>query len=233
MDKQMNIKPPLYHGTDARIIEMSDKERQQYIENCNICIDYLWEQYKPYLVQEQCQTTINGQLAYIQKNKLEQFKDLLTKRGNPYMYINLLTAVNRTECYKSESGLYQYGYLYLTGDKEKAKRYAIDSFAGGELGLNAYRLLEGAFVLGLDMKPKDKDIEYAIKRIKSFAEDVEHHNPILIEVHNIEPEYLLSENGEPINYTLNLSHNILSYRYTKKYKLDLYNAIFLKQRKWM
>lgn len=43
---------PFYHGTDARIIEMAEKERIQYLEDCNSVIDYLYPFYLPLLKKD-------------------------------------------------------------------------------------------------------------------------------------------------------------------------------------
>jgi hypothetical protein len=42
----------LYHGTDARIIEMSEEERVQYLQDCNLVIDALHPLFKPLLEWE-------------------------------------------------------------------------------------------------------------------------------------------------------------------------------------
>lgn len=42
----------LYHGTDARMLEMSEAERKQYLADCNLAIDALFPFFKPLFQQE-------------------------------------------------------------------------------------------------------------------------------------------------------------------------------------
>lgn len=67
-----NLDLNLYHGTDARIISMSETERNAYLSNCQKVIDYLWDTYKPYhLTYEDVETELNGNKAYVSRSKLK------------------------------------------------------------------------------------------------------------------------------------------------------------------
>ena len=81
---------PFYHGTDARMIEMSETERQQYLDDCNRIIDYLSPFYLPLLEEVPCEIERQGQIIKIFKTRLEvYYKDLLNEKGEQYLYENL------------------------------------------------------------------------------------------------------------------------------------------------
>ena len=44
----MSNYPTLYHGTDDRILKMSDEERKAFKNDCIMVSDYLWSIFKPY-----------------------------------------------------------------------------------------------------------------------------------------------------------------------------------------
>ena len=133
-----------------------------------------------------------------------------------------------TETSKEGNQQYQYGGLYLTSNKITASHYAFRSFAGGELGLTAYRLIEGAEIMKLEGLHTDKIINSAIERIESFATDDAAINPIILKVWDIEPSYLLSDKGESIDW---FSEHFCckDFRYMKNdVKLDLDSAEYIK-----
>ena len=97
------------------------------------------------------------------------------------------------EANENGSQYYQYGDLYLTGDKNKARRYALSSFAGGEIGLIAYRLIQGAEILGWDSCNNDESLKKTIESIKSFAEAQA--IPVVIPISDLSLDGFLSYNG--------------------------------------
>ena len=75
----------LYHGTDARIIEMSEEERVQYLQDCNLVIDALHPLFKPLLEWEKVETTRNGQTIYIYEYPLKlRYEKLLNEKGGKF-----------------------------------------------------------------------------------------------------------------------------------------------------
>ena len=100
------------------------------------------------------------------------------------------------EANENGSPNYQYGDLYLTGDKNKAKSYALRSFAGGEIGSIAYRLIQGAGILGWINLDEQDEVYKAIGKIKQFAEDEP--NPVVLKIKDIGVGNLLLENGNPV-----------------------------------
>ncbi|MBQ2123269.1 MAG: hypothetical protein II200_04665, partial [Bacteroidaceae bacterium] len=58
--------PILYHGTDARMIEMSFDERQIYLNACKQVVDYFGEIFLPYYTNwDMVETIIDGRIAFI------------------------------------------------------------------------------------------------------------------------------------------------------------------------
>lgn len=178
---------PFYHGTDARIIEMAEKERIQYLEDCNSVIDYLYPFYLPLLKKRPDFKT------HLEVN----YKDLLNKKGEQFLYTNLYEKLIMLQCRNNNAGLYQYGNFYLTSNKLMALNYARRSYAGGEIALIAYRLIQGSDIINFaDFNP-DKKQRCKIERIKEFAKEGKE-RPVIVTFNNIDLNYLQREDGTPI-----------------------------------
>lgn len=213
----------LYHGTDARILAMTDAERKDYIADCNLVIDYLFSFFEPLYHEEIKETIINGQKVYVHEYILKRYKDILTEKGDAYLYANLLEKISMIDLSEKGCGLYQYGDLYVTDLKFKAMEYSRSSYAGGETGLCAYRMIQGAEIIEFEnMKPDDK-VQKAIDRIKDFAK-VGSECPAIVTIENCDIENLLREDGKPLNNLdleiLNSSIHGVSYIYTKPLDLN-------------
>ena len=222
-----NLDFNLYHGTDARIISMSETERCEYLSNCQKVIDYLWDTYKPYfLTYEDVETELNGNKAYVSRSKLEiYYKNYITERSDENLWLNILDKLIILQIKEIGNQQYQYGDLYLTGDKNKAINYANSSFAGGEIGLIAYRLLQGAEILGWIDADKQSDIYELIGKIKLFA--TSDPKPVVLKVKDIDVDKLLLDNGrplKPIDFTM---MDCLSLRYTGDYDLSNSNVEYV------
>lgn len=218
----MNESLILYHGTDARLIAFSETERYTYLEDCKKVIQYLWSIFKPYYVtQQMVEATYNGNKIFVLKRSIETYKNYVIEQTDENLWLNFLQALSMCECNENGSQLYQYGYLYLTGDKEKAKRYAFRSFAGGELGLTAYRLIQGAEILKKDISYEELD---AMDKIKDFA--IEMAKPIILKINNLDKRFLYLENGKPLIFDEEF-FRIGSYRYTQKIDLSRFEIEYL------
>lgn len=217
----------LYHGTDARLIAMTESERCEYLSNCQKVIDYLWDTYKPYhLTYEDVETELNGNKAYVSRSKLEiYYKNYITERSDENLWLNILDKLIILQIKEIGNQQYQYGDLYLTGDKNKAINYAYSSFAGGEIGLIAYRLIQGAEILGWIDADKQSDIYELIGKIKLFA--TSDPKPVVLKVKDIDVDKLLLDNGrplKPIDFTM---MDCLSLRYTGDYDLSNSNVEYV------
>ena len=85
-----NFDLKLYHGTDARLISMSESERCEYLSDCQKVIDYLWDIYKPYYhTQEEVEAERNGNKIFIIQRKLERYKNYIIEHSNEALWQNL------------------------------------------------------------------------------------------------------------------------------------------------
>lgn len=130
------------------------------------------------------------------------------------------------EANENGSQYYQYGDLYLAGDKNKARHYAFSSFAGGEIGLIAYRLIQVAEILGWDSCNNDESLKKTIESIKSFAEAQA--IPVVIPISDLDMDYLFYEMGGSVKNENKFLWKMMSVRYTKEYTLSLEKAIYIK-----
>ena len=189
---------PFYHGTDARMIEMTETERQQYLDDCNRIIDYLSPFYLPLLEEVPCEIERQGQIIKIFKTRLEvYYKDLLNEKGEQYLYENLYEKLNMLQWKNNNAGLYQYGDFYLTTNKRMALDYARRSYAGGEIALIAYRLIQGSDIINFADLNLDKDQIRIIERIKEFAKEGKE-CPVIVTFNNIDLSCLQNEDGTPL-----------------------------------
>lgn len=79
-----------FHGTDARIIEMTRDERLEYLDGCNLVIDALYPLFKPLLGWEKVEGVINGEKVYYYEHPLKlRYEKLLKEKGGAGMYLNL------------------------------------------------------------------------------------------------------------------------------------------------
>jgi len=83
-------------------------------------------------------------------------------------------------------------------------RYACRAFAFGEIGLNSYRMLEAANIIGFSCP--DQEISDALSKLQRFAE--EEAEPVLLEATDYDLELLRMEDGRPITpFLLSILHN--------------------------
>lgn len=188
----------LYHGTDARIIEMSHEERQQYLKDCNMVIDAIFKHLSPLLKWEKVEVVENGKKVEKYEYALKhRYEKILNEKGAPYLYLNLFEKLMMIDARNNNSGLYQYGDLYLSTMKRIAMNYSRRSFAGGETGLCAYRFIQGAEIIGVEDIYKDIAVKEASENIKEFAKEG-NEKPAIVTIENIDIDYLLHENGKPL-----------------------------------
>lgn len=199
----------LYHGTDARMVSMSKEERMEYLTVVDHVASSLWKVYEPYYHKFVPYTVIrNGEEKHTYKKAFESYIDILNSRGYPDMYSNLTLALSRMDSRNQGEGLYQYGALYLAGTNYSAEKYAHSSFAGGERGLNAYRLIEGMNILQFPEWEPDSCLQMEIDRIMDFA-SFEKADPVVITLEGIDTDNLISEDGTPASAYLQIYYDAL------------------------
>ncbi len=229
LKNEANKIPYLLHGTDARIVNMTKEERNDFFSCCKRVIDYLWGLFEPlFNGYEMIETVIDGRQTSIRTRKIERYKDLFVSQNKEVVYNNLMQKLWMIETGKDGNQQYQYGDLYLTSSMFKARDYAVGSFAGGELGLVAHRLITAAEIMKLDGLHSDNEVNDAIEKVESFTTNMEDINPVIIKVRDIDPAYLVTDKGEPIDWN-SQKHVCQDFRYMQDVKLDLQNAEYLKK----
>lgn len=228
------VKVELYHGSDARIIEMTKEEREQYKNDCDLVVNSLFPLFKPLMSYEKVERILNGEKSYVYEIPLKRYQNLLDEKGGQYMYINLFEKLTMIDARNNGSELYQYNDLYLCASKLTAINYARRSYAGGETGLNAYRLIQGAEIVGFENMYADPNVKRAAERIKEFAKEG-NERPVIITIDDIDPCYLFYEDGKPIEkddikeLIERRRKNQINFRYTKYVELKLCKIEFINE----
>lgn len=230
----------LYHGTDARILSMSKEERLQYKKECDLIIDTLYPFFQPLLKWKKTEIKVDGKTIFGYEYPLKlKYGKILNEKGGMYMYQNLFEKLAMIDCRNNNAGLYQYENLYLCSSKLTAASYATSSFAGGEMGLIAYRLIQGADIINFENFRPNSNIQSIMNKIREFAKDG-NEKPAIVTIENIDVDYLSFEDGKPIekdNFAEWLEprrKRQLKFRYTKplelsECKVELYNKeLYLK-----
>ena len=155
------------------------------------------------------------------EKKLYEFKDLLDTDD----YITMCYALDRQSARNNGNELYDYSYLYLSNDIERAKSYARRSSAFGEIGLTTLQLIEGEKKINLpEFNPDEKTIS-AINKISSFAK--EDAIPVVVELSDYDPETILFDNGRPLEWKLVNERVTLSLRCIVDIKLNKLNKYYI------
>ncbi len=200
-------KIPLYHGTDARILAMSDEERAEFKKICQVATKFLWGMFEQYFIM------FEGNYV-MQYDKLDN--ELKPLFGDETVYNKLFDTLTRVSAQMNNNGQYQYDHLYLTTRKETAIKYAYRAFAFGEIGLNAYRMLEAAEIIGFSCQ--NPAITDALTKLQRFAKAEA--EPVVIEITDYDAECLRMEDGR--SFPLNLLPAFQNVRYLGN--LSLSNA---------
>lgn len=229
------VKVELYHGSDARIIEMTKEERGQYKNDCDLIVNSLFPLFKPLMSYEKVERILNGEKIYVYETPLKlRYQNLLNEKGGQHMYINLFEKLTMIDARNNGSELYQYNDLYLCASKLTAINYARRSYAGGETGLNAYRLIQGAEIIGFENMYADPNVKRAAERIKEFAKEG-NERPVIITIDDIDPCFLFYEDGKPIEkddikeLIERRRKNQINFRYTKYVELKSCKIEFINE----
>jgi hypothetical protein len=171
----------LYHGTDKKLLDYSEKERSEIQKLCTQISDYCYYRF------------LDDGLSIF---SLSNYK---TKRGLEIgdCWSQFLSAFQKYDSRKKNSTLYQYGVLYLTGDRKKAEVYARNSFIMGEQGIVAYWLYVAASKVW-DLKRTSQDLVGMFESFESLT--TKPSIPIVLTFIDIPKDDLLSERGEEIEW---------------------------------
>lgn len=171
----------LYHGTDKKLLDYSEKERIEIQKLCNQISDYCYYRF------------LEDGLSIF---SLTNYK---TKRGSEIgnCWCHFLYAFQKYDSRKKGSNLYQYGFLYLTGDRKKAENYARDAYIMGEQGIVAYWLYVAASKVW-DLQRNSQDLVDMLKKFESLI--AKPSIPILLTFTNVPKDDLLDERGKEIQW---------------------------------
>lgn len=205
----------MYHGSDLKIVSMSQEERIVYKNKCLALAEYLWPNFSECL-----------QLGNF-------YRELKTRVSNDIglsYWNNLWYAINCFSGYKNNSESYRYDndVIYLTNLKYRAEDYARKAFAGGELGMIAYRFQEMAAYIGIDLSTIPHNLQSALEEMRLIGDSTP--KPILFTIQNYDIDKLKFENGKSVpEIFLSLldDNSGGSFRYYGKIDFDLTHAILI------
>ena len=170
-------RPVLFHGTDHRILTMSDAARRDLLMSCRDFCGKAWNVISPH-IHEGSMDSLRGDLDDEKHSQM---------RLGVSMYYN--------SCIRS-SRLFEYGSLYLTSSLDEAWKYAERARHFGETGFMAYGM---ALALDNAVKVMAEPSSVHTKlpgELVSFIE--EEPQPTVVRVDRYEPDLLLTETGEKI-----------------------------------
>lgn len=185
---------PLYHGTDKKLLDYSEKERSEIQKICTQISDYCYHRF------------LDDGLSIFSPSNYKTKRE--SEIGDCWRIF--LEVFQKYDSRKRGSTLYQYGFLYLTGDRNKAENYARNAYIMGEQGIITYWLYVAASKVW-DLKRDSQDLVELFERFERLTEKPS--IPILLTFTNIPKNDLLSERGKEIQWeVLGDSITGLSYR---------------------
>ena len=215
--------PTLYHGTDARLVNMSKDERNSYLNHCKVVTDFLWTIFKPFMEKEDYLDTYNGVECICRRHKIERYMNSYIEKFGKNAWYNMFEKLQMLGFRDDGNEQYQYKSFYLTFNRHIAQKFARRSFAGGEQGLIAYYLITALENLGWDNDVTP--IKSSIVIIKSFANGKA--QPVIIPFDNLDLDFLQTEAGRPLNRDWDYSELQINVRYTKECEMSLQKAEYL------
>ena len=202
------IIPTMYHGTDARIVRMSNEKITKLKEQCTEALHYMWSFFKP--LYDKDRETLMRSLYF---------------DNRPEVYYKLMDKLHCCSAMHNGREEYQYEALYLTNSIERAKGYARRAYAFGEIGEVTYIMYKAAMKIKFKEWNPTEAISNTLNFIKDFAE--EDSEPVVIKIENLDPLYFEMDNGGLISQDMLEFEpgDMFSFRYVKAIQLDLNYAI--------
>ena len=202
------IIPTMYHGTDARIVRMSNEKITKLKEQCTEALHYMWSFFKP--LYDKDRETLMRSLYF---------------DNRPEVYYKLMDKLHCCSAMHNGREEYQYEALYLTNSIERAKGYARRAYAFGEIGEVTYIMYKAAMKIKFKEWNPTEAISNTLNFIKDFAE--EDSEPVVIKIENLDPLYFEMDNGGLISQDILEFEpgDMFSFRYVKAIQLDLNYAI--------
>lgn len=215
------MKPTLFHGTNLRIASLSAQERFAYKDACLLTAKHFWQFFEEY-------SNFESPLIFY---KLDTLKKKLPQESIPNLYANLLDKITLYKAFLNGRQRYQYDkeVTYVCTGQIAAQRYAYRSFAGGEMGLIVFSMLEACKAMGIKYENTDSVTLNSIKKVEEFAASAP--QPAIIPITEYDMELLSFEDGKSIPSNmfemLFEAGTSVSLKYCGNIKLDLSKAIQL------
>ena len=207
MSESIKVPAVLYHGTDKKVIDYSERERNEIQGLCAAVTDYLYNLF--------CDDGLSVSTLF--KYKAKRFEEI----GD--CWPGFLDAFQKFDSRKKGSKLYQYGSLYLTGDRQKAVDYAKRSFILGEQGNIAYWLFQAASKIW-DLNKLDPHYSDLLEWFEKLT--LLPRIPIILSFDDVLVDELLSEAGEKLNWEMCRNKlNYSSFRLKSDSKTTINDAI--------
>jgi hypothetical protein len=192
---------PLYHGTDARLFELTKEERIKYFSCIEKALNYLWEIFEPYYtkrIEKKLYMSDGSFEGTISICVFESYKQMFVDAGQEDLYLSSMNALIILGGIKRNSPLYQYDFIGASNSRERAAGYACRAYVGGERGLCAYTLIKANEFLSLPEFNPNSEIFDAIERIKDFGKEGKE-KPAIIVIKDIYLEDCTLEDGRAIS----------------------------------
>ena len=196
---------PLYHGTDKKLLSLTKEQRDSLKKSAFTVIHYYYKLYNEKSFElHTVAPWENQKMDNNRKNQQKKLGEYYHTTWDAYTVACLLNKPN-----------YQYDAFYLTGDYDKACRYARHSTYFGEIGYVVFRLWNGANLLGY--KTDNLLIQEELKNLQNIWN--QKGEPVLIRFDNIEQEFLLTEKCNEIENWDNMESLLAGLSFRLKYDI--------------
>lgn len=196
-EKERNKPEYLYHGTDAKMVRMTEDERHVFFDSCNTVIEKI--------------------APIIPQYELKKLQDL-PETGN-FWYRGIQDTIRCISSMKDGDMRYQYGHLYLTTNGLNAEHYARNSYAGGEFGRHAWCLINVLEYFDNNLL-KSLRIGDDIDRVKLFPSSPAEPVVVSFALKDLNLNYLRYDTGALVDWTKDYPF----YRYLQPLAFDLSQA---------
>ena len=187
-----SLLPPMFHGTDYSLIEISKQERKKINDACEVIIKAVFNLFK-----ENNISTPNTILSSITSEH--------DNAGDAF--------INAEQRLKNNPS-YRYGDFYVSNDPLWVTGYSKEAWILGETGETANMLVKGALGLGLEL-PKGESFEAAFKILEERRKRTK--NPIILIITDCAYSDLYSVGGNNVKNNENLyMPNGIKYLKSKK-----------------
>ena len=204
----------LFHGTDAKMIGLSKKDRDSLFKIFHNVIDTLWPSFEPIIDR-------------LNATGLPRPVGVALTESEEKAYKRIMHDLNILRTHKRGNQLYAYGDFYLDVSLEQAIIYAKCAAYGGELGGLAHSILEGAKILGFDIMSLGGEEFYrnagTVLQIAEMQAE-----PVVFAFAHLELEKLRDMQGDLVNWVGIVGAPTQHFRYLGEVELDREHATYMR-----